>query len=121
MSTYETLTLNENVKVYEGNLGEIETEIIDDIKIKLKKSGKLNTMLQKQRKKIICTTQFSGDTVWIYFEQIIADHFKLIFSGTGNGRFNEVIVFEDCKFTFFQIYCLQIPNNIVFQLVMATN
>ena len=51
MSTYETLTLNENVKVYEGNLGEIETEIIDDVKIKLKKSGKLNTMLQKQRKK----------------------------------------------------------------------
>ena len=42
MSTYETLTLNENVKVYEGNLGEIETEIIDDIKIKLKKSGELN-------------------------------------------------------------------------------
>ena len=121
MSTYETLTLNENVKVYEGNLGEIETEIIDDIKIKLKKSGKLNSMLQKQRKKIIFTTQFSGDTVWIYFEQIIADHFKLIFSGTGNGRFKDVIVFEDCKLTLFQIYCFPIPNNIVFQLVMATN
>ena len=43
MSTYETLTLNENVKVYEKNLGEIETEIIDDIKIKLKKSGELNS------------------------------------------------------------------------------
>ena len=42
MSTYETLTLNEHVKVYEKNLGEIETEIIDDIKIKLKKSGELN-------------------------------------------------------------------------------
>ena len=53
MSTYETLTLNENIRVYENNLGEIETEIIDDIKIKLKKSGKLNSMLQKQRKKII--------------------------------------------------------------------
>ena len=51
MSTYETLTLNEHVKVYEKNLGEIETEIIDDIKIKLKKSGKGNTLLQKQRKK----------------------------------------------------------------------
>ena len=43
MSTYETLTLNENVKVYEKYLGEIETEIIDDIKIKLKKSGELNS------------------------------------------------------------------------------
>ena len=43
ISTYKTLTLNENVKVYEKNLGEIETEIIDDIKIKLKKAGKLNT------------------------------------------------------------------------------
>ena len=52
MSTYETLTLNENVKVYEGNLGEIETEIIDDIKIKLKKSGKLNTMLVKTVKNL---------------------------------------------------------------------
>ena len=116
MSTYETLTLNENVKVYEGNLGEIETEIIDDIKIKLKKSGKLNTMLQKQRKKIICTTQFSGDTVWIYFEQIIADHFKLIFSGTGNGRFKDVIVFEDCKVTFFKYIVYQYPIILYFSL-----
>ena len=52
MSTYETLTLTENVKVYEKNLGEIETEIIDDIKIKLKKSGKLNTMLKKRKKNL---------------------------------------------------------------------
>ena len=116
MSTYETLTLNENVKVYEGNLGEIETEIIDDIKIKLKKSGKLNSMLQKQRKKIIFTTQFSGDTVWIYFEQIIADHFKLIFSGTGNGRFKDVIVFEDCKVTFFKYIVYQYPIILYFSL-----
>ena len=50
MSTYETLTLNENVKVYEGNLGEIETEIIDDIKIKLKKSGELNKYYAEKTK-----------------------------------------------------------------------
>ena len=52
MSTYETLTLNENVKVYEKNLGEIETEIIDDIKIKLKKSGKLNKYCAKKVKNL---------------------------------------------------------------------
>ena len=66
-------------------------------------------MLQKQRKKS-AQLKFSGDTVWIYFEQIIADHFKLIFSGTGNGRFKDVIVFEDCRFTFFKyiVYKYQI-------------
>ena len=61
MSTYETLTLNENVKVYEGNLGEIETEIIDDIKIKLKKSGKLNKYCAKNKVKNLHTSIFRRD------------------------------------------------------------
>ena len=46
---------------------------------------------------------YTGKNIWIYFDQVLADNFKLQFSieeGSTNNEFyiEEIVIFEDCKY-----------------------